>query len=81
MSYAILLGVEELVDFCGSLPAAIEMIKERITRRKSEGKTTHLSEQQLAYMNELLETSGGTFYTPKQQGRNENYKASGGHND
>jgi hypothetical protein len=81
MSYAILLGVQELVDFCGSLPAAIEMLEERITRRKSEGKKTALSEEQLDFCKKLWESTGGTYQTPRQEALNKSKKQSGGLQD
>jgi hypothetical protein len=81
MSNAILTAANELIDNSGSISAAVDMLQERITRRKSEGKSPELAEQQLACLNQLWETSGGTYQTPKQQELSKNYQASGGYID
>jgi hypothetical protein len=81
MSNAILTAANELIDNSGSISAAVDMLQERITRRKSEGKSSELAEQQLACLNQLWETSGGTYQTAKQQERSKNYQASGGYID
>jgi len=46
MSNATLTAVNELIDNSGSISAAVEMLQERITRRKSEGKSSEIAEQQ-----------------------------------
>ena len=45
--------VNELIDFCGGVPAAVAMLSERIERRAAEGKPAAKAERQLECLNAL----------------------------
>jgi len=79
MSNSILTAANELIDNSGSISAAVDVLQDRITRRKSEGKSSELAEQQLACLNRIWETSGGNYQTPKQEELSKNYQATGGY--
>lgn len=68
----------KLIDFHGSIPAAIESLEARIARRKAEGKTSPVAEYQIRRLNRIWDRTGGAYMTPKQRKSQKGWAESGG---
>jgi len=63
------MALDELIDHCGTLPAAIDMLRERIARRAGQWKKSPIAESQLTELTRLWESSGGTYQTRREMER------------